>query len=57
MEFTSHAFSEYCMFIQNWVEYLVAHVHTQNELAKSLIKCLKLITRQLLKKENILMTT
>ena len=31
-EFTSHAFNEYCMFIDIDVEHLVAHVHTHNGL-------------------------
>jgi hypothetical protein len=30
------------------VEHLVAHIHTQNGLAESLIKCLRSITRPLL---------
>ena len=43
----------------NWneVEHPVAHVHTQNGLAKSLIKRLKLIARPLLMKANLPMTT
>ena len=56
-EFTSHAFNEYCMSIGIEVEHLVAHVHTQNGLAESLIKHLKLITRPLLMKVNLPMTT
>ena len=39
------------------VEYPIAHVHTQNGLAESLIKCLKLIARPLLMKANLPMTT
>ena len=35
------------------VEHLVAHVHTQNSLAESLIKRLQLIARPLLMKCNI----
>ena len=37
-EFTSRAFNEYCVLVEINVEYLVPYVHTQNELAKSLIK-------------------
>ena len=56
-EFTSHAFNEYCMSIGIEVEHPVAHVHTQNGLAESLIKRLKLIARPLLMKANLPMTT
>jgi len=56
-EFTSHAFNEYCMPIGIEVEHPVAHVYTQNELAESLIKRLKLIARPLLMKANLPMTT
>jgi len=35
------------MSIDIEVEHLIAHVHTQNTLTKSLIKCLKLVTRLL----------
>ena len=45
-EFTSQAFNDYCMSIGIDVEHLVAHVHTQNGLAESLIKHLKLIEDQ-----------
>ena len=44
-EFTSHVFNDYCMSIGINVEHLIAHVHTQNDLAKSFIKRLQLITR------------
>ena len=47
-EFTSHAFSDYCMSIGITVEHPVAHVHTQNGLAESLIKRLQLIARPLI---------
>jgi len=56
-EFTSHAFNEYCMLIGIEVEHPVAHVHTQNGLAESLIKRLKLIAKPLLMKANLPMTT
>ncbi|WRX33960.1 Reverse transcriptase [Theobroma cacao] len=49
-EFTSQAFNEYCMSIEINVEQSVSHVHTQNGLVESLIKCLKLIARLLLMK-------
>jgi hypothetical protein len=35
------------------VEHLVAHIHTQNDLAESLIKRLQLIARPLLMKYNL----
>ena len=44
-EFTSHVFNDYYMSIGINVEHLIAHVHTQNDLAKSFIKRLQLITR------------
>ena len=56
-EFTSHAFNEYCMSISIDVEHLVAHVHTQNGLAESLIKRLKLIAWPLLMKSKLLVST
>ena len=37
-EFTSQAFNDYCMSTGITVEHPVAHVHTQNRLAESLIK-------------------
>ena len=37
-EFTSQMFVDYCMSIIIGIEHLVTHVHTQNGLAKSLIK-------------------
>ncbi|KAJ0530675.1 putative RNA-directed DNA polymerase [Helianthus annuus] len=47
-EFTSQAFNDYCMSIGIKVEHPVAHVHTQNGLAESLIKRLQIIARPLL---------
>ena len=47
-EFTSQAFNDYCISTSITVEHPVAHVHTQNGLAESLIKRLKLIARSLL---------
>ncbi|KAD6795987.1 hypothetical protein E3N88_06883 [Mikania micrantha] len=52
-EFTSHAFNDYCMSIGIVVEHPVAHVHTQNGLAESLIKRLQLIARPLLMKTKL----
>ena len=37
-KFTSQAFDDYCMSIGILVEHQVAHLHTQNGLAESLIK-------------------
>ena len=39
-EFSSLAFLDYCMSIEIEVQYSIAHVHTQNGLAESFIKCL-----------------
>ena len=52
-EFTSQAFNDYCMSIGIKVEHPVAHVHTQNGLAESLIKRLQLIARPLLIRTNL----
>ena len=52
-EFTSQTFNDYCMSIGIVVEHPVAHVHTQNGLAESLIKRLQLIARPLLMKSNL----
>ena len=52
-EITSHVFHEYCISIGIKVEHPVAHVHTQNRLAKSLLKRLKLVTRPLLMRANL----
>src|SRR5262249_18622188 len=37
-EFTSQIFNDYCMSTGIDIEHLVAHVHTQNDMAESLIK-------------------
>ena len=42
-EFTSKSFYDYYTAVEIQVEYLVAHVHTQNGLAESLIKRLQII--------------
>ena len=52
-EFTSQTFNNFCMSIGINVEHSVAHVHTQNGLAESLIKRLQLIVRPLLIKTKL----
>jgi hypothetical protein len=52
-EFTSQSFNDYCISTGIKVEHPVAHVHTQNGLAESLIKILQLIARPLLMKCNL----
>ena len=52
-EFTSNSFNEYCMSTRISVEHPVAHVHTQNGLVESFIKCLILIMRPLLMKSKL----
>ena len=42
-EFTSQTFTDYFMSVGMNIEHHVAHTHTQNDLAESLIKCLQLI--------------
>ena len=49
-EISSQSFNDYCLAIEIRVEHSVAHVHTQNGLAESLIKRLQLIARPLLMK-------
>ena len=56
-EFTSQTLNDYCMSIRINIEHLVAHVHTQNGLAVSLIKRLQLIARPLLMKTKLLTST
>ena len=48
VEFSSHAFNDYCMALGIQVQHFVPYVHTQNVLAESLIKRIKLIARPLL---------
>jgi hypothetical protein len=48
VEFSSKALNDYCMALGINVEHSVPYVHTQNGLAESLIKRLKLIARPLL---------
>ena len=52
-EFISHAFDDYCLSIGIIIEHPVAHVHTQNGLAESLIKRLQLIARPLLMRTKL----
>ncbi|CAA0822145.1 Unknown protein, partial [Striga hermonthica] len=52
-EFTSKAFDDYCMSLGIEVEHPVPYVHTQNGLAESLIKRIKLIARPLLQNSNL----
>ena len=52
-EFTSQAFNNYCISTGIIVEHLVAHVHTQNGLAESLIKRLQLIARPLIMRTKL----
>ena len=52
-EITSQTFNNFCMSIRIKVEHSVAHVHTQNGLAESLIKRLQLIARPLLMKTKL----
>ena len=52
-EFTSQTLNGYCMSIGINIEHLVAHVHTQNGLAESLIKRLQLIARPLRMKTKL----
>ena len=49
-EFTLQTLNDYCMSSGINIEHPVAHVHTQNGLAESLIKRLQLIARSLLMK-------
>ncbi|GKD45174.1 retrovirus-related pol polyprotein from transposon TNT 1-94 [Tanacetum coccineum] len=52
-EFTSQAFNDYCMSVGIVVEHPIAHVHTQNGLAESLIKRLQLIARLLIMRTKL----
>jgi hypothetical protein len=52
-EFISQSFNDYCMSIEIKVEYLVAHIHTQNDLAELLIKRLQLVVKPLFMKYNL----
>ena len=52
-EFTSQTFTDYCMSVGINIEHPVAHTHTQNGLAESLIKRLQLIAIPLLIKTKL----
>jgi hypothetical protein len=52
-EFLSRAFNDYCMAQGIEVHHSVPYVHTENVLAKSLIKRIKLIDRPLLQDCNL----
>ena len=52
-EFSSRAFNDYCMALGIQVQHFVLYVHTQNGLAESLIKRIKLIARLLLQNCNL----
>ncbi|KAK2436707.1 putative mitochondrial protein [Trifolium repens] len=56
-EFSSQAFNDYCMSIGIDIEHPVAHVHTQNGLAESFIKRIKLIARPLLMRSKLPIST
>ncbi|KAK2375011.1 hypothetical protein QL285_075932 [Trifolium repens] len=56
-EFSSQAFNDYCMAIGIDIEHPVAHVHTQNGLVESFIKCIKLIARPLLMRSKLPIST
>ena len=47
-EFSSHVFNNYCMALEIQVQHLVPYIHTQNGLAESMIKRIKLIARPML---------
>ena len=52
-EFTSQTFNDYCLSTGITFEHHVAHVHTQNDLAESLIKRFQLIARPLLMRTKL----
>jgi hypothetical protein len=56
VEFSSQAFNDYCMDQEIEVQHSVPYVHTQNGLAESLIKRIKLIARPLLHNCNLTTT-
>jgi hypothetical protein len=55
-KFSSQAFNDYCMAQEIQVQHSVPYVHTQNGLAESLIKRIKLIVRHLLHNCNLPIT-
>jgi len=52
-----HDFNEYCMNIEIYIEYPAEYVHTQNRLAKSIIKDLKSIAVPLLIRSKLSMSS
>jgi hypothetical protein len=52
-EFSSRAFNDYCKALGIQVQHSLPYVHTQNGLAESLIKRIKLIARLLLQNSNL----
>ena len=56
-EFSSQGFNEYCISIGIDIKHLVGHVHTQNGLAESFIKRIKLIARPLFMKCKLPIST
>ena len=56
-EFTSQTLNDYCISIGINIEHPIDHVHTENGLVESLIKCLQLIARLLLMKTKLLAST
>ncbi|KAJ9561314.1 hypothetical protein OSB04_006474 [Centaurea solstitialis] len=52
-EFTSQIFNDYCISIGIKVEHPVAHIHTQNGLAESLIKRIQMIVRPMIMKSKL----
>lgn len=55
-EFTYESFNNYCISIGITIEHLIPHVHTQNGLAESLIKCLQYIARSLIMRTKLPIT-
>jgi hypothetical protein len=56
-EFFLRTFNDYCMTQEIKVQHSVPYVHTQNGLAESLIKIIKLIARPLLHNYNLPITS
>ena len=55
-EFTSQAFNDYCTSIGIAVEHHIVHLHIQNGLDESLIKCLQLIIISLIMRTKVLIS-
>ena len=52
-EFSSKTFDEYCEVLGIEIEHPVAHVHTQNGLAESMIKRVQIVARTLLMRSKL----